>query len=123
EQLQFVELGRRCILALETDRPFQLHNEREQRAVLMVRRGEKSQPGVRLAFKAQSERLGQSRFADPRLCGDQDDLTPPGFRLRPSAAEQLDLLIAPDKWRLPCAQRFKAAACWALPDDAKGRNQ
>jgi hypothetical protein len=58
---------RRLVIALETDRPFQLRNNREEGAVLMVRRAEIAQSGMRLALEALSERLGQSRFPDPGL--------------------------------------------------------
>jgi hypothetical protein len=67
ERLQFLEPHRRRLIALEIRRPFELGYEREQSAVLMMRRAEIPQSGVRLTFEALSECLCQPRFSNPWL--------------------------------------------------------
>src|SRR5215813_15465212 len=89
----------------------------------MVRRGEVPQASVRLTFEALMERLRQSRFADPRVRGDQDDLTVPCLCLSPSAVKELELFGAANERCLISAQRLEPAAGLALANHAKGRNR
>src|ERR1700730_15095685 len=78
------------------------------------------QPGVRLACDALSERLGQSRFPDPRLGCDQHDA--PGTRLclLPTAPQQFELLLAADERRFARAQRLEPAADPAFANHPEG---
>src|SRR5215831_6089874 len=65
------------------------------------------------------ERLRQSRFADPRVRGDQDDLTVPCLCLSPSAVKELELFGAANERCLISAQRLEPAAGLALANHAK----
>jgi hypothetical protein len=65
---------------------FELCDKGIQRAVLMVRRAEIAQPGVRLAFEALAQRRGQPRLADARLARQKYDL-PLARRGAPPAAQ------------------------------------
>src|SRR5215467_9486562 len=69
------------------------------------------------------ERLRQSRFADPRVCGDQDHLTVPCLCLSPSAVKEFEFFGAPNDRRLISAQRLESAAWLALAIHANGRVQ
>src|SRR5262249_3620229 len=69
------------------------------------------------------ERLRQSRFADPRVCGDQDDLTVPCLCLSPSAVREFEFSGAGTQRRLTSAQRLEPAAGLALANHAKGRDR
>src|SRR5215467_651428 len=89
----------------------------------MVRRGEVPQASVRLTFEALMERLRQSRFANPRVCGDEDDLTVPCLCLSPSAVKEFEFFRAANQRRLISAQRLEPAAGLALPNHAKGRDR
>src|SRR5262249_59799464 len=66
------------------------------------------------------ERLRQSRFADPRVRGDQDDLTVPCLCLSPSAVKEFEFFRAANERRLTSAQRLEPAAGLALANHAKG---
>src|SRR5262249_59034324 len=69
------------------------------------------------------ERLRQSRFADPRVRGDQDDLTVPCLCLSPSAMKEFEFFGAANERRLTSAQRLEPAAGLALANHAKGRDR
>ena len=97
ERLQLVEPRRRRIVAREAGRPFELADEREQGAILVMRRAEIAQSRISLALDAVSEGLDQSRFPNPRLCRDQHHTPRTRFRLRPSTPQQLDFLLASDE--------------------------
>jgi hypothetical protein len=88
----------------------------------MMWRAEITQTDIWLAFEAPSGSLRQSRFSNSRLARDQHDLAPASLCLRPSAAQQFNLLFTADEWRVPRAQCLKAAPCQALAQDTKGQN-
>ena len=77
-------------------------------AVLVVRRAEISHSCMQLASDPLRERGGQSGFADAGLARDQCHSTFARFRLIPPTQENLDLLIAPHKWRRPGTQGLEA---------------
>ena len=71
-----------------------------ERAVLVVRRAEIAQAGVRLAREPLLERAVMPRLADARLAREQHDLTLAAPGSLPAPEQQLDLLLAPDQRRL-----------------------
>jgi hypothetical protein len=77
---------------------------------------------VRLGFEALPERLRQARFSDPRLSRDQYHPPRTRLRLRPTPAEQLDLLLSPNKRRLASPQRLEATADATLSKHTKCRH-
>ena len=78
---------------------------------------------MRLVSEALPERLRQSRFPDPRLGRDQHDASGTRFRVRPSALQQFEFLVATDEWALARAQRFEPAADPTLAEDTVSRNR
>src|SRR5215469_10190552 len=63
----------------------------------MMGRAEVAQPEVRLAGQPLQQRAGQSRFADASLTDQQQDPALALLGLPPAAAQQLELLLAPDQ--------------------------
>src|SRR5262249_48602099 len=99
------------VFALDPGRPFELHDDRAQSAVLVMRRAEVAQARVRLACDPLLEGGGQARLADARLARNQNDAPAAALGLLPSAGQQLELLPAADKrgqGRAP-VQRVEAA--------------
>jgi hypothetical protein len=68
-------------------------------AILMVRRAEIAQPDMRFGGDLLRQRLGETRFANTRLSGDQNNPAFAGLRLPPAAQQQVGLLVATDQWR------------------------
>ena len=75
---------------------------------------------MRLLRDTLLHRFGQPRFTDARLGGDQHGAPFAGFRLVPSAQQQLDLLVAADQRRRARAQRFEPAADFAFGQHLEG---
>ena len=98
-RLQLVETLCVRVLATEARRPFELGDARIECAVLMMRRTEIAQPGVRLADEPLHEGLSDARFSDPGLAADQHDLPVATVGLRPAAQQQVDLLVPADQRR------------------------
>ena len=99
---------------------FKLGDERIERAVLIMRRAEIAQPGVRIARDALRQLGRKPRLADPRLARDQHHSAFAGLRLLPAPQQQIELFLAPDQARRLRAQRLKATQNAALADDAPG---
>ncbi len=114
---QFAEPGFNRVVAGETGGAFELGDEGIEGAVLMVRRAEIAQAGMRLGFDALGKRGGEPRLADARLAGDQHHPSFAALRLLPAADKQIDFLVAPDQRRLPRAQCLEAAQHPALASD------
>src|ERR1700738_2902587 len=83
---------------------FELGDEGVECAVLVVRRAEIAQPGMRLAFDVPGKCRRQPRLADARLAGNQHYPSFAAFCLLPAPPQQLDFLVAPDERRLPRPQ-------------------
>ena len=83
-------------------------DERVEGAVLVVRRTEIAQPMVRLLRDVLFQGLGQPRFADTGLGGDQHDPSIAGFGLVPTAQQELDLFVTPDERYAARAQSLEA---------------
>ena len=75
QRLQLVELCCLSVVASEPRGALQLADKGVERAILMMRRAEIAQSGVRLALDALRQCRGQARLADPRLAGDQHHTT------------------------------------------------
>src|SRR5712692_3318797 len=112
-------LGR--VFARETRSALELHGEGIQRAVLMMRRAEIANAGMRVGLDVLRERDGQPRLADPRLAGDQHDARLASLRLIPAPQQQIELLVAPDEGGRLGAQRLEAADDPALAQNAPRR--
>ena len=84
QRLQLVEFVVARVVAGEPRGALQLADKGVERAVLIVRRAEIAQSGVRLALDALRQRRGQARLADPRLAGDQHHPPFAGLRLLPA---------------------------------------
>src|ERR1051326_2675256 len=69
---------------------------------------------MRLGFDLLGQRRGQPRLANARLARYQNHPSLTALRLLPATGQQLDLLLAPDKWRLPRAQCLEPADLAAL---------
>src|SRR6202030_1459981 len=112
------------VVVREAGGAFELRDERMERAVLVVRRAEIAQPGVRLAFEALAQRRAQPRFADARLARQQYDLPLTRIGALPAAQQQVQLLLAPDQRRqVAAAQRLEAAFDRAWPQYLPDRNR
>jgi hypothetical protein len=98
---QFAEPGFDRVVAGKPGGAFELGDERIERAVLVVRRTEIAQAGMRLAFDVLGQRRREPRLADARLAGDQHHPSFAALRLLPAADKQLDFLITADEWRRP----------------------
>jgi hypothetical protein len=95
--LQLVEL---CCLSVVAGKPcgaLQLADKGVERAVLIVRRAEIAQSGVRLGLDALRQCCGQARFADPGLAGDQHHPPFAELRLLPAPQQQVELFVAADQ--------------------------
>src|SRR5438105_8005935 len=75
---------------------------------------------MRLGFDVLGQRRRQPRLADARLAGHQYHPSLTALRLLPATGQQLDLLPAPDKWRLPRAQCLEPADLTALAHHPPG---
>ena len=113
---QFAELGFDRVVAGEPGGAFELGDEGIERAVLVVRRAEIAQAGMRLASDVLGKRRRQPRLADARLAGDQHHPSFAALRLLPAADQQLDFLVTPDERRLPRAQCLEPAHHAALAE-------
>ena len=83
------------LVAREAGGAFDLGDERVKRAVMMVRRAEITQPGVRLARDCLRQCHGEARLADPGLPRKQHHAPFAIFRLLPAPKQQVDLFVAP----------------------------
>src|SRR5215470_2164590 len=99
---------------------FQLSDEWIERAILMVRRAEITQPCVWLALDPHRQGRGQPRLADPRLARDQHYSAFARVRLLPAAQQQVELFVAPDQGCGLGAQGLKATEDLAFAEDAPG---
>ena len=93
QRLELAEPRFRRFAALESRRTRHLRDNRGEGAVLMMRRAEVPQPGVRLAGESLHQRGGEPRLADPRLARQQDHPALAGHRLLPAAPQQLHFLV------------------------------
>src|SRR5205085_4897822 len=100
---------------------FELDDERVERAVLMMRRAEIAQAGMRFASDLLGESSSKPRLADARLTRDQHHPPFAGLCLLPAAGKQLDFLVATDERRRPRAQGFEPAQHPALANDPPSR--
>jgi hypothetical protein len=73
---------------------FELNDEGVERAVLVVRRAEIAQPGIRLGTDVLEKCRREPRLADAGLAGNQHHPPLAGLRLLPAADQQLDFLVA-----------------------------
>ena len=121
QRLQLVEFRRRRIVAGEPRGAFQLADKGVERAVLIVRRAEIAQSGMRLALDMLRQCRGQPRLANPRLAGDQHHPPFAGLCLLPAPRQEVELLVAADQWCGPRTQCLKAADDAALADHAPGK--
>ena len=109
QRRQFIQFCLRPVVALETGGTFELNDHRIERAVLVMRRAEIAQAGMRLGSDVLGKRRGEPRLADARLAGNQHHASLAALRLLPAAQQQLDFLLAPDERRLARAQGLEAA--------------
>ena len=65
---------------------------------------------MRLSSEAFQQRSSQSRFANPRLTGEQHDLTFAGFRFGPAPQQQFEFFFTPDKLGHPARVQSLEAA-------------
>src|SRR5690349_19919157 len=93
---------------------FQLGNYRVKSAVLVVRRTEVAQTGMRVLRNAFQKGLRETRLADTRFAGDQHDRALASFGLLPAALQKGQLLVSANERRAGCAQRFKTTFGSAL---------
>ena len=91
-----------------------------ERTVLVVRRAEITQPGMRLAFDVRGKCRRQPRLADSWLAGNQHHPSFAGFCLLPTPPQQLDFFVAPDERRLPRAQGLEPAQFAAFAQHSPG---
>jgi hypothetical protein len=120
---QHLELVELCCVRVVAGKPcgaLQLADKGVQRAVLIARRAEIAQSGVRLALDALRQRRGQARFADARLAGDQHHPPFAELRLLPAPQHQVELFVAADQWSGPRTQCLKTADDLALADHTPG---
>src|SRR5437016_5091700 len=99
---------------------FELGDEGVERAVLVVRRAEIAQPGMRLAFDMRGKCRRQPRLADARLAGNQYHPSFAGLCLLPAPPQQLDFFVAPDERRLLRAQGLEPAHLAAFAQHPPG---
>src|SRR5215468_3150647 len=95
-----VELGQLLlggVVAEEAGGVLDLADHWKECTVPMMRRAEVAQPEVRLAGQPLQQRAGQSRFADASLTDQQHHPAFALLGLTPAAAQQLELLLAPDQ--------------------------
>src|SRR4029077_2965248 len=97
---------------------FELDDGRIQRAVLVTRRAEPAQPGMRLGLDPFRYRRRQPRLAEARLARDPHHAAFAGLGLLPAAQQKLQLLVTPDHRRRPRAQGLEAADFAALAENA-----
>src|SRR6516164_7722567 len=90
--------------------------------VLVVRRAERAQAGVRFAGKPVDQGLGQARLADPGFAGKQHDAAFAALRLLPAPLQHRQLLVAADKRRARRAQCLEAALGAALAQYPRSRD-
>ena len=84
QSLQLVELCCIRVIASEPRGALQLADKGVERAILIVRRAEIANPGVRLGLDMLRQCRGQPRLADARLAGDQHHPPCTGSRLPPA---------------------------------------
>src|SRR5262249_23483453 len=113
-------LGIGRIVAVKPGSMFELGDEGIERAVLVVRRAEITEPGMRLAFDVRGKCRCQPRLADARLTGNQHYPSFAAFCLLPAASHQLDCLVAPDERRLLRAQGLEPAHLAAFAQHPPG---
>ena len=106
QSLQPVETSCRAAARLEARGPFELRNERVERAVRMVGRAEIAKTSMRLALEPRQQGFGNTRLADAGLAREQHDPPLAELGLIPAAQQQIDLLLPANEWR----QRARRAA-------------
>jgi hypothetical protein len=120
KSLQFAELLRRGLLALEAQRhPLQQIDPWIQGAVLMVGRTLAwRQPRLGLGGHLFLQHLYQARFANACFATEQHDLPHAVFDLRPALPQQPDFLLAAHEWgQASVPSRFQATAGHTLIED------
>ena len=120
-ELRELDLGR--IFPRQARGAFQLRDGWVECAVLVVRRAEIAQSGVRLAREPLQERSGDARLANARLARKQYNLTLAALGSLPAPEQQFDLLLAPNQRRLAArgVQRLEAVLDRAFTEDTPGR--
>ena len=114
---QLAELGVDRLVAGEPGGAFELRDEGIERAVLMMRRAEMAQAGMRLGSDLLGESDREPRLADARLAEDQDHSTFAALRLLPAADKQFNFLLTPNERRLARAQCLEPAQHPAFAND------
>jgi hypothetical protein len=122
-RLQLVEARVGGVLAPEPGCPFEVGDRRVERMVLVVRRAEHAEAGVRLGAQPLEQGLGEARLADPRLARDQHDAALAALGLPPAPLQHRQLLVAADEWGGSRAQRLEAALGPAFAQYPRSRDR
>src|SRR6516225_5359354 len=102
----------------------ELVDKRIERAVTAIGRAEIAQMEMWLGAKVLLQFRGDTRLADAGLTRDQNDLAVPGLGARPTAEQQVDLLVAADQWaQARSVQRLEAARNGARTQHLPGRHR
>jgi hypothetical protein len=96
KRLQFGQLHLGRLIALKAGGALQLLDQRMQRTGRVVGRTLVEQTDVGLVGQPRAQLADQTRLANPRLAGHEDDMPFAVFGLLPSPQQQRDLLLAPD---------------------------
>jgi hypothetical protein len=109
-RLELCELLCRQVAPLEPRSPFELADERIQRAVGVMRRTVLAHRDVRFVLEPRVKRERNVRLADTGLAGEHHRATLAKPGLMPAPQQHLDFLVAPDRRRQPgLVLRFETA--------------